>query len=71
MKDFGWLQNKVVSFVSFVVALVAICGWIVTVKLYAEKLNNISTKVEKIEANQEKQLEINGKIITLYDLLTK
>jgi hypothetical protein len=68
MKDFGWLQNKVVSFVSFVVAIVAICGWIVTVKLYATKLDTVATDVKELKDNQIEQIKLNTKLITIIEM---
>jgi hypothetical protein len=70
-KNLQFYQNRIVSLVSFIAAVIAICGWIVTVKLYADRIDSMAVRIDKVEDHEKEQLMINGKMLTLYDLLTK
>jgi hypothetical protein len=67
-KTLQWYQNKVVSQVSFVSAIVGILTAVMAVAWNIKVTNEMSKKMEQIEKNQIEQLIINTKLLTIIEM---
>jgi hypothetical protein len=68
MKTLNWYQNKVVSQVSFITAIIAVLTAVVSIMWNIRVTNEMSKKMEKIEQNQVEQLIINTKLLTIIEM---
>jgi hypothetical protein len=74
-KSLTWYQNRIVSQVSFISAIVGVLTAIMAILWNIRVTNEMSKKMERIEQNQERieqnqiqQLIVNEKLLTIIDL---
>jgi len=63
-----WYQNKIVSQVSFVSAVIGVLTAIVAIMWNIRVTNEMSKKMERIEQNQIQQLIVNEKLMTIISM---
>jgi hypothetical protein len=68
MKGLNWYQNKVVSQVSFISAIVGVLTAIMAVMWNIRVTGEMAKKMDKIEQNQIQQLIINEKLMTIISM---
>jgi hypothetical protein len=67
-KNLQWFQNRIVSQVSFITAIIAVLTAVVSIMWNIRVTNEMSKKMEKIEQNQVEQLIINTKLLTIIEM---
>jgi hypothetical protein len=68
MKDLNWYQNKAVSLISMILAVVSVCSLVVSILWYGRVLDQMSKDVSELKDSQEQQLVINTKLLTIIEL---
>jgi len=67
-KNITWYQNKIVSQVSFISAIVGVLTAILAIAWNIKVTNEMVKKMDAIEKNQIEQLIINTKLLTIIEM---
>ena len=67
-KSLIWYQNRVVSQISFISAVVGVLTAIMAIAWNIKVTNEMSKKMERIEQNQIQQLIVNEKLMTIISM---
>ena len=68
MSDLQWFQNKVVSIISLITAIVSVCGLVVSIMWYGRVLSQINEDVKELKRSQIEQIEVNTRLITILEM---
>jgi len=68
MKNLAWFQDKIVSQVSFITAVIAVPTAILAILWNIRVTGEMAKKMEQIEKNQVEQLIINTKLLTIIEM---
>jgi len=68
MSDIAWYQKKTTSIISLITAVVAICGFIVSIMWYGRILDEMSEDVKELKQAQMEQIEINSRVLTIIEM---
>ena len=67
-KSLIWYQNRVVSQISFISAVVGVLTAIMAIAWNIKVTNEMSKKMERSEQNQIQQLIVNEKLMTIISM---
>ena len=68
VKNLQWYQNRIVSQVSFISAVIGMLTAIMAIMWNIRVTNEMAKKMEQIEKNQIEQLKINTKLLTIIEM---
>ena len=71
MSDLAWFQNKIVSIISLITAIVSAAGLVVSIMWYGRVQNQVCNDLQELKAAQIEQIKVNTRVITILEGLDK